>query len=125
MKISRTYLLTGSLYLLVGIILGMYMGGKQDFALKSVHAHINLLGFTLMTLFGLAYRVIPGLAYGVLAQAHFWLHQAGALVLLAGLFLMMSGRVPEATIGPIFPFAEGAVALGVLCWLAGVVRAAR
>lgn len=125
MNISRGFLVIGACYLLVGIGFGMYMGGSGDHSLAPLHAHINLLGFTLMTLFGLAYRVIPGLADGVLAQAHFWLHQAGALVLLAGLFLMMSGRVPEATIGPIFPFAEGAVALGVLCWLAGVVRAAR
>jgi hypothetical protein len=125
MNISRGFLIIGSLYLLVGIGFGMYMGGSGDHTLAPVHAHINLLGFTLMTVFGLAYRVIPGLADSPLAQAHFWLHQAGALVLLIGLFLLMTGRVPEATIGPIFPFAEGAVALGVLCWIANVVRAAR
>lgn len=125
MHISRGFLVMGALYLLVGIGFGMYMGGSGDHSLAPVHAHINLLGFTLMTLFGLAYRVIPGLADGMLAKAHFWLHQAGALALLLGLFLMMSGRVPEASIGPIFPFAEAAVALGVLCWIAGVMRTAR
>ena len=82
MNISRGFLIIGSLYLLVGIGFGMYMGGSGDHTLAPVHAHINLLGFTLMTVFGLAYRVIPGLADGPLAQAHFWLHQAGALVLL-------------------------------------------
>ena len=33
----------------------------------------------LMAVFGLCYRVIPGLAETGLARAHFWLHQAGAL----------------------------------------------
>ena len=122
MNISRTYLLTGSLYLLVGIILGMYMGGKQDFTLAPVHAHINLLGFTLMTLFGVAYRVMPQLAGNMLAKVHFWLHQVGALLLLLSLFLLMSGRVAETTIGPAFPVLEGAILLGAILWLVNVLR---
>jgi hypothetical protein len=125
MNISRGFLVIGSLYLLVGIGFGMYMGGSGDHTLAPVHAHINLLGFTLMTIFGLAYRLIPGLSNSRLALAHFWLHQAGALVLLVGLFLLMSGRVAEASIGPVFPFAEGAIALGALCWAANILRATR
>ena len=116
MNVSRSFLVMGSLYLLVGIVLGMYMGGSGDHSLTPVHAHINLLGFTLMTLFGLAYHVMPNLAGGTLAKAHFWLHQVGAFVLLVALSLMISGRIAEATIGPIMPFAEGAVFLGMLCW---------
>lgn len=122
MKISRTYLLTGSLYLLVGIILGMYMGGKQDFALKSVHAHINLLGFTLMTLFGVAYHAMPQLAGNVLAKVHFWLHQIGAFVLLIGLFLLMSGNMAPETAGKILPVSEILVFFGMLAWSINVFR---
>lgn len=116
MDISRGFLVIGSLYLLLGIGMGGYMGGSGDHSLAPVHAHINLLGFTLMTVFGLAYRLVPGLAAGWMPKAHFWLHQVGALVLLAGLFLMMSGRVAETTIGPVFPIAEGAVLLGAILW---------
>ncbi len=123
MNISRMFLVIGSLYLLIGIGLGSYMGGSGDHTLAPVHAHINLLGFTLMTLFGLGYRVIPGLADSRLAQAHFWLHQVGALVLLIALFMLMSGSVDEGTIGPIFPVAEGLVLLGALCWAANIFRA--
>jgi cbb3-type cytochrome oxidase subunit 1 len=122
MNISRTYLLTGSLYLLVGIILGMYMGGKQDFTLAPVHAHINLLGFTLMTLFGVAYHAMPQLAGNVLAKAHFWLHQVGAFVLLIGLFLMMSGNMAPETAGKILPVSEIIVFFGMLAWAINVFR---
>lgn len=112
MNISRNFLVIGSLYLLVGILLGMYMGGSGDHALTPVHAHINLLGFTLMTLFGIVYRVVPALAGSGLAKAHFWLHQTGALVLLSLLFLMIGGFAAEASIGPFMPVPELAVLLG-------------
>ena len=122
MNIARNYLIIGSLYLLIGILLGMYMGGKQDFTLGPVHAHINLLGFTLMTLFGLGYRVMPQLAGNRLALAHFWLHQIGGLVLLAGLFLMMSGNMAEATAAMILPVSEIVVFLGMAAWAINLFR---
>lgn len=122
MNISRNFLVIGAVYLLVGILLGMYMGGSGDHLLAPVHAHINLLGFTLMTLFAICYKVFPALASGKMATAHFWLHQAGTLVLLISLFLMMSGTLPEATVGPIMPFAEGAVFLGILTFAVNAFR---
>ncbi len=120
MNISRGFLVTGSLYLLVGIGFGMHMGASGDHSMAPVHAHINLLGFTLMTVFGLAYRLIPALTGGWMGKAHFWLHQIGALALLVGLALLISGRVAEASIGPVLMVSEILVALGALIWAANV-----
>ena len=64
----------GTLYLLVGILLGEYMGGSGDRTMVPVHAHINLLGFALMAIFGVTYRAIPAMAEAKLARWHFWLH---------------------------------------------------
>jgi hypothetical protein len=122
MWISRGFLLIGSFYLLVGVVLGMYMGGSGDHTLAPVHAHINLLGFTLMTIFGLAYRVMPQMAGNLFAKGHFWLHQAGALVMLVGLFLMMAGLLPEATVVMVLPVSEISVFLGMLCWTVNLLR---
>lgn len=124
MSISRNFLVMGAVYLVVGIVFGSYMGGSGDHTLAPVHAHINLLGFTLMTVFGIAYRVMPALAEGLLPKLHFWLHQVGAFCLLVGLFLMMSGKVDAATIGPIFPVLEGAILLGAVLWLVNLIRRA-
>jgi cbb3-type cytochrome oxidase subunit 1 len=124
MTLSRGFLLTGAAYLVVGIVLGSYMGGSGDHTLAPVHAHINLLGFTLMTIFGLTYRVIPGLAEGLLPKVHFWLHQIGAALLLIGLFLMMSGQVEAATIGPVFPVLEGALLIAAILWFVNLLRRA-
>lgn len=125
MNVSRGFLVIGALYLLVGIGFGMYMGGSGDRTMTPVHAHINLLGFTLMTVFGLAYRILPGLSDGWMAPAHFWLHQIGSLVLLIGLFLLITGRMPEPMAGKILPVAELAVAAGALVWAANIWRATR
>ena len=122
MSISRGFIVMGAVYLVVGIVFGAYMGGSGDHTLAPVHAHINLLGFTLMTVFGLGYRMIPGLAEGLLPKLHFWLHQLGSFLLLLGLFAMMTGRVAEATIGSVFPVLEGAILVGAVLWLVGVIR---
>lgn len=124
MSISRGFLLAGAVYLIFGVALGGYMGASGDHSLTPVHAHINLLGFTLMTVFGLAYRVIPGLGDGALAKAHFWLHLLGSLGLLIGLTLLMTGKAPEATVGPMMPVFEGAILLGIVLWLVGLLRKA-
>ena len=124
MSVSRNFLIMGTVYLLIGVGFGMHMGASEDFTLAPLHAHINLLGFVLMTLFGLGYRVIPGMADGALAKAHFWLHQAGALVLMVGLFMIFTGRTAPGLPVPIMPIAEVLVFLGVVLWFVGLLRKA-
>lgn len=115
MSLSRGLVEMGAGYLAVGIVFASR-------TVAPVHAHITLLGFALMTVFGIGCRMIPGLAAGMLPKPHFWLHQVGALLLLLGLFLMLTGRMAEARIGPIFPVLEGAILPGAVLWLAGVMR---
>lgn len=125
MNISRGFLVIGSLYVLLGMGLGMHMGASGDHSLAPLHAHINLLGFTLMTLFGLAYRVIPALSEGWMGKAHFWLHQIGCLILLVLLFLLLTGRGDPAKLGPVMGIVEVIVVLGAVIWAANVYRATR
>lgn len=125
MNLSRSFLLIGGLYLIVGMVLGSYMGGSGDHSLAPVHAHINLLGFTLMTLFGLSYRFFPALAEGWMGRAQFFLHQIGTLVALASLYLLLSGKAAEQAIGPVIGISEGLIILGAAIWLANLARAAR
>lgn len=120
MNISRNFLIIGAAYLLIGVGFGIYMGSTGDFSLKGVHAHVNLLGFTLMTLFGLAYRLIPALADNGLARAHFWLHQVGAGGTLLFLFLLLSGIAPQ--FAPLMPIFEALVAIGIVTWLVNLTK---
>lgn len=120
MTFSKGFLVIGAAYLVIGMSVGVYMGGTQDFTLSPLHAHINLLGFTLMTLFGIVYRMIPALSDNFLAKAHFWLFQIGALLLLVFLFLLLSQRAAGETLGPVLAVVEVIVLLSVLAFLANL-----
>lgn len=122
MNISRGFLVIGSLYIIVGIVIGMYMAASQDHTLAPAHAHINLLGFALMMIFGLAYRVIPTMATPMLAKAHFWMHQIGTLVLTTMLVLLFSGKITEASMAPLAPIAQLLILLGVVSFAINLFR---
>jgi len=89
MSVSNNFLRLGVLSALVGMTLGVWMGANQDFVLRPVHAHINLLGFASMMLFGLFYRVFPAAGRGWLPMAHFALSVLGFLILMPSLALML------------------------------------
>ncbi|MEO6298272.1 MAG: hypothetical protein ABIV25_00750 [Paracoccaceae bacterium] len=122
MNISRAFLILGSIWILVGIPIGMYMGPTQDITLMPLHAHINLVGFVLSSIFGLVYLAKLEMAANILAQAHFWLHLVGSVVLLPFLFLLLSGRMAEATAGPIMGIGEGLITLGIIAYLINLLR---
>lgn len=122
MNISRAFILVGGLYLLAGITLGMIMSGSGNHDAAPAHAHINLLGFTLMTIFGLVYYNFPGMGQSVLAKVHFWLHLVGTLVLLTLLLLLTTGRIGESAMVPLAPISEGLIILGVLVFLWNAFR---
>lgn len=125
MGVSRGFMVIGSLYILVGMLIGMYMGGSNDHTLLPVHAHINLLGFTLMMVFGLVYRQFPDMAASALARVHFWLYQVGTLVLLVMLFLLFTARITEAAMVPLAPICEAAILVSMLCFAWNLYRNAR
>jgi len=92
MSVSNNFLRLGVLSALVGMTLGVWMGANQDFVLRPVHAHINLLGFASMMLFGLFYRAFPAAGRGWLPMSHFVLAVLGFLILMPSLALMLLGK---------------------------------
>jgi cbb3-type cytochrome oxidase subunit 1 len=76
-------------YFVIAIILGIIMGIRHDFSLSSVHAHLNLLGWVSMALFGTIYHLFPAAGSNKLATAHFWLHNLGVPVMQGGITLAM------------------------------------
>ncbi len=92
MFVSNNFLRLGALSALVGMALGVWMGANENFTLRPVHAHINLLGFASMMLFGLFYRAFPAAGRGWLPMAHFVLSVVGFLILMPSLTLMLLAR---------------------------------
>ncbi len=122
MNVSRNFILAGALYLLIGISFGIHMGASGDHTMAPLHAHINLLGFTLMTVFGVLYRVFPETGHSSLARAHFWLHLGGTIVLLVMLYLMFAGRIAEEAMFPIAPIAEIAIFVGIALYAYNILK---
>ncbi len=85
MQTSSLFLRTGVLAAIGGMGLGITMGILQDHSLRSVHAHINLVGWASMFLFGLYYRVTPA-AEGRVARVQYAFALLGFLLMIAGLF---------------------------------------
>jgi hypothetical protein len=96
-RVSDRFMQLSVLFALTGMSLGIYMGIKQVFTLGAAHAHINLLGWVSMMLYGLFYRVVPRAATGILPTLHFVVNVISVLVsmpLLAMLLLSESNNKP-------------------------------
>jgi hypothetical protein len=105
------------LYLMAGVGLGIMMGASENFTLRSVHAHINLLGWATMALAGLIYSVFPQAGASRLAKIHFWLHNIALPVMLVSLtFLMLGNR----QVIPLLGGAEIIAALGIVTFAANI-----
>ena len=105
-------------YLVVGGSLGLGMGITQKFALAPVHAHLVLVGWASLALAGLICHVYPAASTTRLARIHFWLHNLGLPVFMAGLALVLSGN--EAVI-PVLAAAATVVLVGLFVFAANVL----
>jgi hypothetical protein len=104
-------------YLIIGISMGIAMGASQNFTLRPVHAHINLLGWTTMALAGLIYSVFPKAGESRLARLHFWLLNLALPVMMSALGLLLFGQVGVA---PVLALAEIVAALGIVAFAANM-----
>ncbi|HEY6257361.1 MAG TPA: hypothetical protein VIY51_16380 [Xanthobacteraceae bacterium] len=89
--ISSLLLRVSTALLLCGLVFGIYMGMHEDFTLAPAHAHLNLVGFVLMFLVGLYYRIVPAAGSGLIAKIQAGLHIAGAIVLPIGVAQVLTG----------------------------------
>ena len=117
------FLVLAAACLVVGVGMGIAMGIAHDFRLSPVHGHLNLLGWTSLALFGLAYRAYPELARSRLAGLHFGTAAVGAVVLPAGIALSILGENPGLAI--VASFVWLAAALLFLANLVSVLTASR
>lgn len=105
-------------YFVAAVAIGIVMGATGDFALVSVHAHMNLLGWEALALMGLIYHQLPKLGTNRLARAHFWLHNAGLPVLMAGL-IAREHRAPGME--PVVGVASAVVGAAILLFSANIL----
>ena len=125
MSFDRRFLIWGLSYAVLGLSLGIYMAASNNHGELVTHAHILMIGFLLSLIYALIHRLWLENPNRTVANLQFILHQAAAITVSAGLFLIFGGWVAEATLGPVLGVASAGVLLGMLLMLFMVVRSGR
>ena len=119
MGVSNAFLRLGVVALIVGVGLGMWMGANEDFTLRPIHAHINLVGWASMMIMGFFYRLLPHTT-GRLAWVQFGVFSVGFVLMITGLTALLLGN--QALL-PALLAGELLTGLGILLFAVILFRA--
>ena len=122
MNIDRRYVVWALCYATLGMVLGIYMAASHNHAEFVTHAHILLVGFAVSFIYGTIHKLWLAAPGRGIANAQFALHQASAITMTGGLFLMFANMVPAPTLEPILATALIGVLLGMLLMIYMVIR---
>ncbi|PYP75484.1 MAG: hypothetical protein DMD35_21325 [Gemmatimonadetes bacterium] len=111
----KAFLKSSLAWLALGVTFGVAMAAHPVWTVyRLAHVHMMLLGFVTMMIYGVAYHVIPHfvgfrLHRPALAGAHWWIANAGLLLMACGFV----ARVLEPAVGTVILASGGALsALG-------------
>jgi len=119
-RVSATFFTFGALCVLAGMLWGMEMGATENFAVAPAHAHLNLLCWVTMALYGTFYALTSKTMSPRLAWANFLFSAAGGLILIPTLAIYLAkgdkGMIPFMIVGEVL------TVLGLLTFLISVLR---
>jgi len=120
-RVSAAFFAVGVLYVLAGMAWGMHMGESQDFVLAPAHAHLNLLGWVTMALYGTFYALTRETMSPRLAWANFVISTIAVAIMIPSLAMFLSsGNDPKFLPGMIG--GEVLAIVGMLVFGVSVVR---
>jgi len=114
---SQWFLRIAVLYLIAGVSMGLYMAASHDHSMFPVHAHLNLLGWVSMFLFGLFYRSFPQASKNRWALAHFWIYIPAHLLQMILLTQLFRGFT---AVEPALGVVSTLVGLAIVCFAVNV-----
>jgi hypothetical protein len=120
MRISDFCFIVAALAALGGMTLGIVMGMSQDFTLAPAHAHLNLLGWVTMALYGLYHRG-AGRTSGVAGWLQVGTGALGAVLMSGGLGLYLADVLddrlaPLVILGSLMTVASMLMFLGLVLY---------
>jgi len=90
-RISSLFFAAGTVCVLIGMVWGIQMSASGDHRLSSAHAHLNLVGFVLMSVFGAYYALSPTQARTLWAKLHLAVHLLAVVTLVPGIVMALTG----------------------------------
>lgn len=122
-RLCRRYIRVAFFYLVLGLFLGVGMLAFGNDNFQFVHVHMLLVGFVLFLIYGIGYKLIPTMFFGLpkvenigWAEAQFWLANVGLVGMLVGAVIPIGlglDRIPtffglvEAVAGLLFVVLMG------------------
>lgn len=116
-QISQLFFKTATIWLIIGLIVGLQMGMSGNHTTIAAHAHVNLLGWVSSAIFGGYYALNPSKANKRLAMVHYAMYTFGLVVMLPALYFMELGNTqlePLVGIGSLITFAGALVFAAVI-----------
>ena len=98
MKVHVVFMGIGLVFLVIGMLFGMWMGMQNDFQYAAAHAHWNLVGFVTSSIYGLTHRAYPRLADSRLTWIQCALHVIGVLIFAPGIIIAVAYESHTAAI---------------------------
>jgi len=92
MKASSLSFKAAVVFVVVGMIWRIIMAISDDHSAYPAHAHLNLLGWVSLFLFGIYYRLNPSLEGARSAIAQVWVWIVGTIILTIGVGLVHTGH---------------------------------
>lgn len=90
--LARICWISSPVYLLVGMVFGIWMSATHDHTLMPAHAHLNLIGGVLMAIFGGFYTLFPGSAQTMLAKIQVAATHLAIWFMFPGIILAIQGK---------------------------------
>jgi hypothetical protein len=91
-RVSAAFFAVASVCLLLGMAWGMQMGATENFTMMPAHAHLNLLGWVTLALYGTFYALTASTLSPQLAWINFALSTIGTVLMIAFLALFLPAR---------------------------------
>jgi hypothetical protein len=109
MKASSVSFQAAVVFVIAGMIWGIAMAISDDHSTFPAHAHLNLVGFVSLFLFGIFYHLHPAIDRSRIALAQVWIWVVGTVVMTIGVGLVHSGHdggEPIAGVGSLVILAD-------------------
>jgi peptidoglycan/LPS O-acetylase OafA/YrhL len=109
MRASKLCFLAAVVAAIAGMLWGLHMAISDNHAAMPAHAHLNLLGWVSLFLFGIYYRLHPSLDTAKIALVQAWVWIIGTIIMAIGVGLVSTGTTsgePIAAIGSLIVLAD-------------------
>jgi len=122
-RISIWFFSVAVIYSLIGMGWGEHMAMSGDHSMYPAHAHLNLLGWVSMAIFGTFYALARDSYSPRLAWIQFALSNLGTIIMITLLARMLATN--DESLGPLVGIGDILTILGQIVFGWQVVRAAR